>query len=56
MMKKNTKHLGLRIDLETHKKFKYLVDFEGRSMNREVLYLIRKAITEHEEKYGKIEF
>lgn len=49
-----TKHLGLRIDEETHKKFKYLVEFEGRSMNSEVLYLIRQAILEHERKYGKI--
>jgi hypothetical protein len=50
-----TKHLGLRIDEETHKKLKYLVEFEGRSMNAEVLYLIRQAIIEHERKYGKIE-
>ena len=50
----NIKHLGLRIDAETHRKFKYLVEFEGRSMNGEVVFLIRKAIAEHEEKYGKI--
>lgn len=50
-----TKHLGLRIDPETHRKLKYIVEFEGRSMNSEILYLIRQAITEHEKKYGKIE-
>ena len=50
----NIKHPGLRIDAETHRKFKYLVEFEGRSMNGEVVFLIRKAIAEHEEKYGKI--
>ena len=38
----NIKHLGLRIDAETHRKFKYLVEFEGRSMNGEVVFLIRK--------------
>ncbi len=27
------KHLGLRIDAETHKKLKSLAEFEGRSMN-----------------------
>ncbi|MBQ9156366.1 MAG: hypothetical protein IJ137_06275 [Eubacterium sp.] len=54
MSKKNEKHLGLRIDLETHEKFKYLVEFEGRSMNREVVYLIKREIAEHEKKYGKI--
>ena len=37
------KHLGLRIDAETHKKLKSLAEFEGRSINGEVLYLIRQA-------------
>ncbi len=51
----NYKHIGLRIDEETHKKFKSLVEFEGRSMNGQIIYLIRQAILEHEKKYGKIE-
>ena len=42
-MDKN-KHLGLRIDEETHKKLKSLAEFEGRSINGEVLFLIRQAI------------
>lgn len=42
------KHLGLRIDAETHKKLKSLAEFEGRSINGEVLYLIRQAIMEFE--------
>ena len=42
------KHLGLRIDAETHKKLKSLAEFEGRSINGEVLYLIRQAIIEFE--------
>ena len=33
------KHLGLRIDSETHGKLKSLAEFEGRSINGEVLYL-----------------
>ena len=33
------KHLGLRIDSETHKKLKSLAEFDGRSINGEVLYL-----------------
>lgn len=39
-MDKN-KHLGLRIDEETHEKLKSLAEFEGRSINGEVLFLIR---------------
>ena len=48
------KHLGLRIDAETHKKLKSLAEFEGRSMNGEVLYLIRQAIMEFESKHGEL--
>ena len=50
-MEKN-KHLGLRIDSETHKKLKNLAEYEGRSINGEVLYLIRQAIASHEHKHG----
>ena len=41
------KHIGLRIDSETHKKLKSLAEFDGRSMNGEILYLIRQAIASH---------
>ena len=34
------KHLGLRIDSETHGKLKSIAEFEGRSINGEVLYQI----------------
>lgn len=46
------KHLGLRIDSETHKKLKSLSEFEGRSINGEILYLIRQAIAQHEQNHG----
>ena len=48
------KHLGLRIDAETHKKLKSLAEFEGRSINGEVLYLIRQSIIEFENKHGEL--
>ena len=47
------KHLGLRIDTETHDKLKNLAEYEGRSINGEVLYLIRQAIKEHEKDVEK---
>ena len=43
------KHLGIRIDSDTHKKLKNLAEYEGRSINGEILYLIRQAITQHEQ-------
>ena len=48
-MEKN-KHLGIRIDEETHKKLKDLAAYEGRSINGEILYLIRQAIKQFEKK------
>ena len=44
------KHLGLRIDSNTHKKLKEMAEYEGRSINGEVLYLVRQAIREYEKK------
>ena len=38
------KHLGLRIDSDTHKKLKNLAEYDGRSINGEVLYLIRQLL------------
>lgn len=48
MPKEKDKHIGLRIDSETHKKLKDLAEYEGRSINGEIIYLIRQAIRKHE--------
>ena len=48
------KHLGLRIDSDTHRKLKSMAEFYGRSINGEVLYLIRQAIAEHEKNHGEL--
>lgn len=48
------KHPGLRIDAETHGKLKSLAEFDGRSINGEVLYLIRQAIAQHEKEHGPL--
>jgi hypothetical protein len=52
-MDKN-KHLGLRIDEETHDKLKSLAEYDGRSINGEVIYLIRQAILKHEKENGAL--
>lgn len=49
------KHLGLRINSELHYKLHYISQYEGRSANGLVIYLIRKAIDEFEKEHGKIE-
>ncbi|MCI2056037.1 MAG: hypothetical protein LKJ86_02715 [Oscillibacter sp.] len=54
-MEKN-KHLGIRIDAETHAKLHYISHYEGRSGNGQILYLIRKCISDFEELHGEIPF
>ena len=49
------KHLGLRIDSDTHSKLKNLAEYDGRSINGEVLYIIRQAIANHEKKHGSLD-
>jgi hypothetical protein len=55
-MKKREKHLGIRIDNETHDKLFYIAEYEGRSGSGQILYLIRKCIADFEKENGVIEF
>ena len=52
--KSTEKHLGLRINSQMHSKLKYIAEYEGRSVNRQVLYLIRGYISEFEKQHGEI--
>lgn len=53
-MKKRT-HLSIRMDPELHDKFKSVSEFEGRSMSRQILYLIRKCVNDFEREHGPIQ-
>lgn len=55
MKTKKDKHLGIVIDSQLHFKLHYISKYEGRSANGQILYLVRKCISEFEEKHGKIE-
>ena len=52
---KKEKHFGLRIDEETLKKFHSVCEYEGRSLNAQILYMIRQSIAKFEKENGKIE-
>lgn len=52
--KKGNKHLSIRFDKETHDKLFYIAEYEGRSGSGQVMYLIRRCITEFEQVHGKI--
>lgn len=54
MRNKNNKHLGLEIDPELHQKLRYIAKYEGRSINGQLLYLIRQCIKGFEETEGPI--
>ncbi len=54
MRNKANKHLGLEIDPELHDKLRYISKYEGRSMNGQLLYLVRQCVKEFEIKEGPI--
>ncbi len=49
------KSVSIRIEEEMLKKFAYVADFEGRSVNSHILALIRREIRAYEKENGKIE-
>lgn len=55
MRNKNNKHLGIEIEPELHAKLQYIAKYEDRSMNGQIIYLIRKCIREFEAENGVIE-
>ena len=57
MMKagKNKKHISIRFDAETHDKFFYVAEYEGRSGSGQILYLIRRCIADFEKEHGRID-
>lgn len=54
MRNKNNKHLGLEIEPNLHGKLKYIAKYEGRSINGQVIYLVRKCVQQFELKNGEI--
>ena len=55
MRNKANKHLGIEIDPELHQKIKYIAEYEGRSINGQVLYLVRQCVKSFESENGKID-
>lgn len=43
-----------RMEEAMFKKLEYIAEFEGRSVNSELLVLVRERIEQHEGKYGEI--
>ena len=54
MRNKENKHFGIEVDPELHRKLRYVARYEGRSMNAQILYLVRKCVMEFEREQGEI--
>ena len=51
-----TKHLGLVINPELHSKIKYISDFESRSINGQLMYLMCLCVSDFEIDFGVFMF
>ena len=51
---KDKTHLSIRMNNELHAKFKYVSDYEGRSMSKQVLYLLNRCVRDFEAEHGPI--
>ena len=48
-------HLSIRLPVEIHDKLQYVAQYEGRSMSKQILYLVNQCIRNFERKHGPIE-
>ena len=53
-LKRDEKHLSLRIEEELLRRFDYVAKYDDRSMNWLLNSLVRRCIAEFEEEHGKI--
>lgn len=53
-MKKEVRHVGLRVSPEVHSKLHYIAEYEGRTLNGQAHYLMLKCIREFEQEHGPI--
>lgn len=51
---KNYTHLSIRMNPDIHKKIIYIAEYNGRSMSRQISYLIQKCIHEFDKENGEI--
>lgn len=54
-MKDNLPRYTLRVSQVLLDKLAYIAEYEGRTKNKEIEQLIKKRISEFEEKHGEIE-
>ena len=53
-MQKNILRYTLRIETSLMEKLAYIAEYEGRTKNKEIEQLIKKHVTQFEQKHGSI--
>ena len=48
-------YLTIRMNRELHDKFRSVAAYEGRSMSRQILYLMHQCVADFEKKNGPID-
>lgn len=54
-MKNDKTFLSIRMNKELHDKFRSVAAYEGRSMSKQILYLLNKCVRDFEREHGPIE-
>ena len=54
MSTKRSKNIGVRVVPELHEKIVYIAEYEGRTLNGQIYYLIQKCIRDFEKENGPI--
>ena len=47
-------HLSIRMNRELHDKVQYVAAYDGRSMSKQILYLITTCVRDFEKEHGPI--
>ena len=54
-MKDNKTRYTLRMDAQQLEKLQYIAEYEGRTKNGQLVYMVNRLIEEFEKKHGPIE-
>ena len=53
-MSDNIARFTLRADKVLYKKFSYIADYNARSVNKEIIHLMKRSIAKFEKEHGEI--
>ena len=48
-------HISIRMNRELHDKLQYVAAYDGRSMSKQILYLVTTCVRDFEKEHGPIQ-